>query len=228
VRFDSGSQLRGIEEFAFKSWAVPSRVVFIGKAALRCDESTTISIDEAKDDFAVRECFLGSILDHSLIHDLGRASEATIPYDLEVLSSLCFGNHHINRLLLVRFENCSQLKRIDQSAVFHCCELGSIWIPWSVEMICRGPFAGRENLSILRFASCSKLSRVETGAIRRCESLQAISIRSAVEVIGFSCFAVCSSLLILALESVCTVSRVATRQVLLLALLWSEINRNSH
>jgi hypothetical protein len=140
ISFESGSQLKRIEAFAFlssslQSIVIPRSVQFIDDSAFEETKLNLISTEAGNDIFHVEHEFLIDIEHDELVRVFSISSSIEISRTIEILGSAWVLRYE--SLSSISFESNSRLKRIESSA-FSFSPLQSIDIPRSVHslMVC--------------------------------------------------------------------------------------------
>jgi cytochrome c556 len=95
ISFESNSQLRRIESFAFSSSAlqsimIPRNVQFIDGSALISVELSSISIESENAYLVIENDLLINVIHHTLVRNFSNSSNIEIPSNIEILGSSCF------------------------------------------------------------------------------------------------------------------------------------------
>jgi hypothetical protein len=162
IEFETDSRLRRIAHKAFSdcssvhSIIIPSFVDSIAGTAFVDSGIREVGVAEGNRHFRVSGNFLLRIEGNSLIRYFGTSQEVTILPEIESLSQGCFSWLDIRAL---KFENDSQLRRIDSQAFSRCWSLYSICLPSNVESIDGSAFSESGILEI-RVAAGNRHFRV--------------------------------------------------------------------
>jgi hypothetical protein len=138
ITFETDSRLQRIAHKAFwgcysvHSIIIPSFVDSIAGTVFLGSGIRQIGVAEGNRHFRVSGEFLLKIEGNSLIRYFGTSHEVTLLREIESLSPGCFSVLYIR---IVKFENDSQLRRIDSQAFSRCWSLYSICIPSNVKSI---------------------------------------------------------------------------------------------
>jgi hypothetical protein len=185
---------------------IPSFVDSIAGTAFLESGIHEIGVAEGNRHFRVSGEFLLEIEGNSLIRYLGNSHQVRVPGEIESLSRGCFYGTDIRTL---KFENDSQLRRIDSQAFFRCWSLYSICIPSNVDSIDGSAFSESGILAI-RVAEGNRHFRVSgefltsfdgTSLIRYFGRDSEVKIGCAIERICVGSFSKCKHLRELEFES---------------------------
>jgi hypothetical protein len=226
LNFESDGQLTTIGEQAFYccgliSITIPSSITTIGCGAFACCNSlVSIEVDEAnlyyKNDNA-KEVLLSKDGTTLVQYAIGNTDECyTVSSTVTIIGDYAFDG---SGLIMINFEENSQLRTIGESAfaschhlttinfeedsqlttigskAFYCCNnLTSITIPSSAITIGNSAFECCDSLTTVNFESDSKLTTIGSSAFEYCNSLISITIPSSVTVINWGVFYSCDSL----------------------------------
>jgi hypothetical protein len=197
VTFESGSRLRRIEELAFgwcrlKSFWVPPLVEFIDGSAFCGTGMTAVSIDLTASRFTIDGDFLIDASGPSLISYFGTSAEPSISSRFRDVGSGCF--YECWDVACVRFENGCSISRIGDHAFEGCCELKSIVVPKSIEILGKACFGSCHFLGTVSFERDSCLRQLGKSAFRYCTRLEQICLPASVEILPARCFESCELL----------------------------------
>jgi hypothetical protein len=198
VQFESNSQLRRIESYAFlgcsslESILLPASLNTIDGSAFASSGLSEIKISEGCSSFQIEDNFVTDFGRTSLIIYFGQCDILMISSHYSRFCNKCFSS--CKSLRDVQFESNSQLRRIESAAFLGCWSLESIFIPMCVEILCSECFGYCKSLRNVQFESNSQLRRIESRAFFQCSSLRSIFLPPAVEIIWFDCFDGCGSL----------------------------------
>jgi hypothetical protein len=182
ITFEPGSKLREIESGAFsgcvslKRLFVPASVERITALSLPQSQTCRIEIERGNPFFQNKDDFVSDFYHHRLIRYYGKASEVTIPDDIETIDQHCF----IFRVSIrsVVFGSMSKLSSIATLAFGRCTNLRVIAIPSSVTFLGDRCFETCRFLRVISFCPGSRLDRIPTGAFAECSDLRSIMLPS--------------------------------------------------
>jgi hypothetical protein len=129
-----------------------------------------------------------------------RLQSLCVPASVESIGSFCFSHPLLeaSELSTLTFEGGSNLRRLEDSALFGCPHLTSLCIPASVESIgqtCFHVFESSESenasefgLKTVSFEAGSKLKRIESRAFASCRGLRSICLPASVRAIDGTTF----------------------------------------
>jgi hypothetical protein len=143
VRFEDGSQLKRIGQFAFQKTLLggielPQHLEIISAGGIR---EVVSSIHPNNPYFRVLGNFLLDLDGTRIVQYSGRSSQVCVPKEILILGPCCFSDSI--RLDTLRFETGSRLRRIEFRA-FDTARLKFIALPASVEYVNGSAFAGCE------------------------------------------------------------------------------------
>jgi hypothetical protein len=168
IRFEDGSQLDKIEEFAFsesglKSIVSPATVAFIDGSAFAGCALKSMSIGQVSEAFLVSESFLLDVGRSKIYRCFGTGHSVVIRAEVRVLERSSFSA--CKSLERIRFDKGSKLEQIEESA-FRGNDLKSVTIPSTVIVLGKDSFCDCSVLESVMFEDGSKLKRIEHGAFR--------------------------------------------------------------
>lgn len=118
--------------------------------------------------------------------------EVILPVTLESLENHTFSNCY--QLTRINLGECTQLKRIGNSAFNSCYQLEEVSIPNSVTQLGEGAFYSCSKLQSIDLSRCSGLREIGNSAFYNCNTLFTVSLPVSVNQIGYSAFASCTAL----------------------------------
>jgi hypothetical protein len=212
ITFEEVSRLKKIGKKAFAycdvtSITIPASTEEIDGSAFLHSRLKEIRIAPESRNFVMRGYSLMTFDGTEIVRYFGSEREYVVPKNVEVLGKSCFASCY--RLEKVAFENWSQLRKIDRSALCKCESLTSIAIPASVEMIEDSAFKKCAGLEYCEMDENAILERIGNNAFAECRLLRSFDIPGRVESIGEKCFRECPFLRRLRFQSSESLKKIA-------------------
>jgi hypothetical protein len=197
LTFTKSSKLKRIGKGAFSksqliSITIPASTQEIDGSAFTGCPILKIQVAEGSRKFIVEGNLLLSSHGTKIVRYFGRERKVVLPRKVELLKKSCFAAS--TQIESLRFEDGSNLRRIDRYALSYCESLKHISIPASVESIERAALECCYALESCTFAEDASLVRIESEAFAECSALRSFCVPLNVRVIGDNCFLKCNSL----------------------------------
>jgi hypothetical protein len=197
ITFRKSSKLKRIGERAFAksritSITIPASTEEIDGSAFVGCYLQRITIAPGNRHFRMEGFTLVTAEGVQIVRFFGGELTVIVPAKVEILGKSCF--EACNQLEGIDFENGSQLRIIDRSALSNCGSLRSISIPATVEEIGEAAFKDCTELESCLIAKNGNLGRIGKEAFSGCETLMTFYVPRSVHMIGEKCFELCTGL----------------------------------